>query len=82
MFPIVEVVVDGGFDTFVYMKPTFTGMCSQWDSCYPAKYELDGGLRFAQQGWTLEESLPDSNQPRCVIGNGVCSLNLQLYWST
>ena len=34
---LVERVVDGGFVTTVYRKPTFTGMCFKWDSFCPVK---------------------------------------------
>ena len=37
---LVERVVDGGFVTSVYRKPTFTGMCLQWDSFCPVKYKI------------------------------------------
>ena len=34
---LVERIVDGGFVASVYCKPTFTGMCLQWDSYCPVK---------------------------------------------
>ena len=37
---LVERVVDGGFITSVYRKPTFTGMCLQFDSFCPVKYKI------------------------------------------
>ena len=37
---LVEHIVDGGFVTSVYRKPTFTGMCLQWDSYCPVKYKV------------------------------------------
>ena len=37
---LVERIVDGGFVTSVYRKPTFTGMCLQWDSYCPVKYKV------------------------------------------
>ena len=37
---LVERVVDGGFVTTDYRKPTFTGMCLQWDSFCPVKYKV------------------------------------------
>ena len=30
----------GGFVTSVYRKPTFTGMCLQWDAYCPVKYKV------------------------------------------
>ena len=36
----VERLVDGGFVTSVYCKPTFTDMCFQWDSYCPVKYKV------------------------------------------
>ena len=37
---LVERIVNGGFVTSVYGKPTFTGMCLQWDSHCPVKYKV------------------------------------------
>ena len=37
---LVERIVNGGFVTSVYRKPTFTGMCLQWDSHCPVKYKV------------------------------------------
>ena len=37
---LVERVVDGGFVTNVYWKPTFTGMRLKWDSFCPVKYKI------------------------------------------